>query len=69
MPELADDPLLLLPSDVRSTRHAAAGTLAPAEALIDDILREAAGNDLLSASTQAALSTVGSPNPTGNPRN
>ncbi|MFO1306173.1 MAG: metallopeptidase TldD-related protein [Burkholderiales bacterium] len=47
MPELADDPLLLLPSDVRSTRHVRAGTLAPAEALIDDILREAAGNDLV----------------------
>ena len=47
MPELVDDPLLLLPSEVRNTRHVRAGTLAPAEALVDEILREAAGNDLV----------------------
>ena len=47
MPELADDPLLLLPSQVRNTRNVRAGTLAPAEAVVDGILREADGCDLV----------------------
>ncbi|MFO1312216.1 MAG: metallopeptidase TldD-related protein [Burkholderiales bacterium] len=47
MPELADDPLLLLPSEVRNTRSVRAGTLAPAEAVVEDILREADGCDLV----------------------
>src|SRR6478736_5275583 len=47
MPELADDPLLLLPTDVQSSRNAREGSLPPAEAVVDEILRAAHGTDLV----------------------
>jgi len=47
MPELAEDPLLLLPADVASSRNVRAGTLPPAEAVVDEILRAADGTDLV----------------------
>ena len=47
MPELADDPLLLLPTDVHATRNVRDGALPPAEAVVDEILRAADGTDLV----------------------
>jgi predicted Zn-dependent protease len=47
MPELADDPLLLLPSDVHNSRNVRDGSLPPAEAVVDEILRAADGTDLV----------------------
>lgn len=47
MPELADDPLLLLPSNVHDSRSVREGTLPPAEAVVDEILRAADGSDLV----------------------
>jgi predicted Zn-dependent protease len=47
MPELADDPLLLLPTDVHSSRNVREGSLPPAEVVVDEILRAAAGTDLV----------------------
>lgn len=47
MPELADDPHLLLPSDVHDSRSVRAGALPPAETVIDEILRAADGSDLV----------------------
>ena len=47
MPELADDPLLLLPADVHSSRNVREGSLPPAEVVVDEILRAADGTDLV----------------------
>lgn len=47
LPDLADDPLLLLPDTVRSTRHEREATLPPSESVIDDVLRAANGLDLV----------------------
>jgi predicted Zn-dependent protease len=45
--DLDDDPLLLLPSEVKSTRSVRDGSLPPSEGVIDDILRAADGLDLV----------------------
>ena len=47
MPELADDPLLLLPTNVQSSRNAREGSLPPADFVVDEILRAADGTDLV----------------------
>jgi predicted Zn-dependent protease len=47
MPELADDPLLLLPTDVHGSRNVREGSLPPAESVIDEVLRAADGADLV----------------------
>ncbi|MCC6196963.1 MAG: TldE/PmbA family protein [Burkholderiales bacterium] len=47
LPDLADDPLLLLPSDVQSSRSVRDAPLPPAEAVIDEVLRAADGLDLV----------------------
>ena len=47
LPELADDPLLLLPTDIRSSRNVRDGVLPPAETIIDEVLRSADGLDLV----------------------
>ena len=47
LPELADDPLLLLPSDVHSSRNVRDASLPASEAVIDEILRAADGLDLV----------------------
>ena len=47
MPELADDPLLLLPTDVQSSRNLREGSLPPADVVVDEILRAADGTDLV----------------------
>ncbi len=47
LPELADDPLLLLPPDVQSTRSVKSTPLPPAERVIDEVLTAAAGLDLV----------------------
>ena len=47
LPELADDPLLLLPADVRSNRSLRDGALPPSELVIDEILAAADGLDLV----------------------
>ena len=47
LPELADDPHLLLPSFVASSRHERGETLPPAEAMIDTVLGAARGHDLV----------------------
>lgn len=45
--DLADDPLLLLPADVHSSRSVREAPLPPSEAVIDAILRAADGLDLV----------------------
>ncbi len=45
--DLADDPLLLLPSQVQSNRHVRDGALPPSESVIDDLLRAGDGLDLV----------------------
>ena len=47
LPELAPDPLLLLPTDVRDSRDVRDGSLPPAETVVDEILRAADGTDLV----------------------
>jgi len=47
LPELADDPLLLLPSDVHSSRSVRDASLPASEAVIDEVLRAADGLDLV----------------------
>ncbi|MCC7218452.1 MAG: TldE/PmbA family protein [Burkholderiales bacterium] len=47
LPELADDPLLLLPSEVRCSRSVRDAPLPPSEAVIDEILAAAAPHDLV----------------------
>ncbi|HTQ00752.1 MAG TPA: metallopeptidase TldD-related protein [Casimicrobiaceae bacterium] len=47
LPDLADDPLLLLPSDVRGSRSVRDGALPPSEAVVDEVLRAADGADLV----------------------
>jgi predicted Zn-dependent protease len=47
LPELADDPLLLLPKDVRSTRAIRGGPLPPAEQVVAEVLDAAHGTDLV----------------------
>jgi len=47
IPELADDPLLLLPTEVQNSRNVRDGSLPPAEAIVDEILRSADGTDLV----------------------
>jgi predicted Zn-dependent protease len=47
LPELADDPLLLLPSDVRGSRSVRDAVLPPSEKVIDEVLRAADGLDLV----------------------
>ena len=47
LPELADDPLLLLPPSVQSSRSVRAASLPPSEAVIDEVLAAAAGLDLV----------------------
>ena len=45
--DLDDDPLLLLPSEVHSTRSVRDAALPPSEAVIDEVLRAADGLDLV----------------------
>ncbi|MFO1323164.1 MAG: metallopeptidase TldD-related protein [Burkholderiales bacterium] len=47
LPDLADDPLLLLPSGVHDTHSVRDSSLPPSEAVIDEILTAAAGLDLV----------------------
>lgn len=47
LPDLADDPHLLLPSDVRSSRNVRDGSLPPSEMVIDEVLSAAQGEDLV----------------------
>jgi predicted Zn-dependent protease len=47
LPELAEDPHLLLPPDVTSTRTSRGGPLPPSEAIVDKVLRGADGHDLV----------------------
>ena len=47
LPELADDPLLLLPAEVVSSRNVRDTQLPPSETVIDEVLRAADGNDLV----------------------
>jgi predicted Zn-dependent protease len=47
LPELADDPLLLLPSEVRCSRSVRDAPLPPSETVIDEILEAAAPHDLV----------------------
>ena len=47
LPELADDPLLLLPADVKSSRAVRGGPLPPSEQVITDVLEAARGTDLV----------------------
>jgi len=47
LPDLADDPLLLLPSDVLSTRSVRAASLPPSETIVEEVLRSADGLDLV----------------------
>jgi predicted Zn-dependent protease len=47
LPELADDPLLLLPADVKSTRAIRGGPLSPSEQIIGEVLSAADGTDLV----------------------
>ena len=47
LPELVDDPLLLLPAEVRSTRAVRGGPLPPAEQVIGEVLAAAHGTDLV----------------------
>ena len=47
LPELADDPLLLLPTEIRSSRNVRDTPLPPSELVIDEVLAAAAGLDLV----------------------
>ncbi|HQR10556.1 MAG TPA: metallopeptidase TldD-related protein [Casimicrobiaceae bacterium] len=47
LPELADDPLLMLPGDVRSTRAIRGSSLPPAEQVVAEVLDAARGTDLV----------------------
>ena len=47
LPELADDPLLLLPTEVRSSRNVRGTSLPPSEVVIDEVLAAAGGLDLV----------------------
>lgn len=47
LPDLADDPLLLLPAEVRPSRAVREGALPPSEAVVDEIVAAAAGHDLV----------------------
>ncbi|MEO8346668.1 MAG: metallopeptidase TldD-related protein [Betaproteobacteria bacterium] len=47
LPEFADDPHLMLPKDIRSSRSTRGGPLPPAERVIDEILEAARGTDLV----------------------
>ena len=47
LPELADDPHLLLPTTVSSTRHERQDSLPPSEAIVETMLRMASGHDLV----------------------
>ena len=47
LPDLAEDPLLLLPSAVRSSRAVRVAPLPPSEAVVAEILAAAAGHDLV----------------------
>jgi predicted Zn-dependent protease len=47
LPELADDPHLLLPEDVQSTRMQRDGILPPSEVMVDELLDAANGLDLV----------------------
>ena len=47
LPELADDPLLLLPTDVKSTHAVRGGPLPPSEQVIAEVLQAAHGTDLV----------------------
>jgi predicted Zn-dependent protease len=47
LPELVDDPLLLLPPSVQSSRSVRAAALPASESVIDEILASAAGLDLV----------------------
>lgn len=47
LPELADDPLLMLPAEICSSRAVRDASLPPSEAVIDDVLAAAAGLDLV----------------------
>jgi len=47
LPDLADDPLLLLPSEVRPSRAVREGGFPPSEAVVDEIVAAAAGHDLV----------------------
>lgn len=47
LPDLADDPHLLLPDAVASTRVIRAGELPPSEAIVDQVLSAAAGTDFV----------------------
>ena len=47
LPELAEDPLLLLPADVNSTHAVRGGALPPSEQIIAEVLDAARGTDLV----------------------
>lgn len=47
LPDLPDDPHLLLASDVNSTEHILPSCLPPAQAIVDEVLRAAQGLDLV----------------------
>ena len=47
LPELADDPYLLLPATVASTRSERAGAIPATESLVDAVLQAANGHDLV----------------------
>jgi len=47
LPDLADDPLLLLPASVHSSRSVREGSLPPSEAVIEEIIAAAGGLDLV----------------------
>jgi predicted Zn-dependent protease len=47
LPELADDPLLLLPTDVRSSHAVRGGPLPPSEQVVNEVLDAAHGTDLV----------------------
>jgi len=47
LPELVDDPLLLLPTEVKSTRAIREGSLPPSEQVIAEVLAAAQGTDLV----------------------
>ncbi len=62
LPELADDPLLLLPTEVRSSRNVRDASLPPSEAVIDEVLA-AAADSTSSASTRRDRCGAASPIP------
>jgi len=47
LPDLADDPHLLLPDSVASTRVVRDGALPPSEAIVDEVLAAASGTDFV----------------------